>query len=337
VNQTRLAWVKPEERQQIINQLAHAGVKVVRVGLQQPFNGVIEAMGMARQQGLDLVLNLSLNVKSYYDENVAMRDGGRVENAYPLSTINVARFRTTFSQVWAEIERRNIKLLAVEVGNEINWAFNGDVAARNASGRTYGTASDVGEMPAFLQGLDRYIELLKVVQDLRNSSRINRDTLVITAGMARVRPEFAASVKADVVDSGLTLSLLAERGLNLYADAAAMHQYPVPSDSPAKREEALAAALQDCGKGQTQHACWMTEWGVSNNAKSCPLDDGRRAELVRETRQSLRRAAEAGKLAAAFYFEWSGTTARSIWRCGGLTEAGVAAIQPDDAPAGTPR
>jgi hypothetical protein len=103
----------------------------------------------------------------------------------------------------------------------------------------------------------------------------------------------------------------------------------VPSDTPTERAAAMQAALDDCNRVGLARACWLTEWGFSNNATQCPIDDRRRAALIHEVRQTLSQAARAGQLEAAFYFEWSGTTPRSVWRCGELTEAGRAALQPE--------
>jgi hypothetical protein len=329
VNQVGMGWVAPGQRAQIIEEMGRNKVRVVRMSLNPPFEASLNAVDLAAQQGMQVLLTISLNAPDYFEPTVQQRKGGRLLDAFPLSQISPERFREAFSKVWARIEQRQIKLLAVQLGNEINWSFNGDLAT-SGPGEVFRSTGGFANSPAFLTGLDRYIQLLQVVRQLRDGSNVNRDALVVAAGLARINPGFAAQMKADAVDAGLTLSLLKERGLNRYADAAAMHQYPVVTDTPAGRARALESALKDCRQGGTAHACWLTEWGFSNNVTTCPQDDRARAALVQETRQNLRRAARAGELEAAFYFEWAGKTPRSIWRCGGLTEAGAAAIGPED-------
>jgi hypothetical protein len=336
VNQVGLAWVPPAQRAQIIEDMERNKVRVVRMSLNPPFEASLDAVDLATRQGIQVLLTISLNAKDYFEPSAQQRKGERLVDAYPLSQISPERFREVFGKVWAGIEQRRIKLLGIQVGNEINWSFNGDLAVGGA-GQVYRSAEDLAKAPGFLAGLDRYVQLVQSVRQLRDGSAVNRDTLVLAAGMARINPGFAAQMHADAVDAGLALSLLKQRGLDRYADAAAMHQYPMASDTPGRRAGALEDALKDCRVGGTAHACWLTEWGFSNNAAACPVDDQARTALVRETRQNLLRAARAGEVEAVFYFEWNGKTPRSIWRCGGLTEAGVAAIQPDDAPVGKPR
>ncbi|MFZ6763444.1 hypothetical protein [Pseudoroseomonas sp. WGS1072] len=329
VNQVNLAWLPAPQRQDAIASMADAGVGAVRLTLNPPFPASLDAVEQAVRRGLQVVLAVSLNVDAYYSPGISPRAGGRVESAYPLSAIRPERFQQVFQDLWSELERRQIRLLAMEVGNEINWAFNGDVAAQ--AGRPGQVHTDLSRMPgggAYQRGLDRYMDLLRIVHEQRSRSAVNRDMLILAAGMARIRPDFAAAMKADVVDAGTTLSLLAEKGLSRYADAAAIHYYPAPGATPVERREALDAALKECGLGRTARSCWMTEWGISNAARACPLNDDARADLVRETRRNLAEHARRGSLEAAFYFEWDGRTARSIWRCGGLTEAGRLAIAP---------
>ncbi|MBB5693049.1 hypothetical protein [Muricoccus pecuniae] len=330
INQTQLGWMPADQRQQILDDLARYDVQVLRVTLYQPFASTISAIEGAAKRDIAVLLNLSLNIKDYFSPEVSLRPGGRVESSYPLSSIDVDGFARHFRLVWSEIERRGIKIAAIEVGNEINWAFNGDVGADlPRPGRVYETVDELPDRGRFLAGLGKYIELLKAVREVRDSvGGLNHSTLIISAGLARIHPDFAARIRADAVDAGLTLSLLAERGLGRYADAAGIHQYPFVSATPAQREQALEDALSDCRRGRTARACWLTEWGISNTSTSCPISDAARADLVRETRSSLMRAAQRGELEAAFYFEWNGKSQRSIWRCGGLTEAGREAIRP---------
>jgi hypothetical protein len=80
--------------------------------------------------------------------------------------------------------------------------------------------------------------------------------------------------------------------------------------------------------------CWITEWGFSNNDKSCPLNDSARAVLIRETTNELRDLARQGRLVSVFYYSWDSAPGSgqinpsSVFRCGVLTDAGKLALSP---------
>jgi hypothetical protein len=329
VNVTGVAWMSASERRQTIEQLAANQVGAVRFTLHQPFDAVLDMLALAQDHNLPVVLGISLNIPAYFSPNTRRRNSGRVEQSYPLSTLDLNRFRTAFGAFWAEAERRQIKIHALQVGNEINWAFNGDLQSDIArKGQVYRNLEEMPNASAFLAGLDNYVAAVRVVRELRDGASINSGIRIISAGLARIRPDFASKTGADAVDAGLTYRLLTQRGLNQYVDSSSIHYYPSVTVTPAERREALDAALRECSEGQTRQSCWMTEWGISNTSTTCPSDDKRRAALVRETQFNLEAAAIQGKVAASFYFEWSGKSPRSVWRCGGLTEAGAAAVQP---------
>jgi hypothetical protein len=338
VNVTEVAWMTADARRELIGQLAQSGVRAVRLGVREPFAPVLDAMELAQKNNIQVLLVLTMNNRSYFDGDTRRRHGDRIERSYPLSSLNVDRFKQVFGSFWTEMDKRNLKVLAVQVGNEINWGFNGDLQAdAERTGHVYKNVEEVPDAPSFVRGMDTYVAVMRAVRELRDVSHVNSGAKILSAGLARIRPSLAASMGGDAVDPATVYRLLADRGLGRYADASAMHYYPVVSSTPVERRKILDVVLQECRAGGTQQPCWITEWGFSNTGQNCPLDDSARAALILETRENLRDAARQGSLAASFYFEWSGKSPRGIWRCGGLTEAGRAAIQPDDAPAGTPR
>jgi hypothetical protein len=79
--------------------------------------------------------------------------------------------------------------------------------------------------------------------------------------------------------------------------------------------------------------CWVTEWGIDNPATACPIDDTPRAQSVKEIMGDFRPYVRSRSLAGLIYFAWhsgnSSVMASSLWRCGGLTEAGKLAIDAD--------
>jgi hypothetical protein len=330
VNQVGLGWMPANERNAILSDMAANGVHLIRIPLHPPFSAVLDAIDVANHQGIKVILVVSLNIKDFYEPTVVPRSGqNRVETSYPLSQIRPEMVRQALGNIMAAMEQRRISLYAIQVGNEINWTFNGDmqVYSSRGTGRVYRELADLPNATAFLRGADKYIEILRIVRDLRNASQINRQAILLPAGMARIRPDFAASIGADALDAGAAIGLLKARGLDLYVEGHAMHYYPSYSGSASERIEGLSGALKDCKAGSSGKACWITEWGLNNTSTVCPPEDGGRASIVREMRQALDKAARGGELAAAVYFEWKGRSPRSIWRCDGLTEGGREALR----------
>lgn len=329
VNQTGLGWMTAVQRKAIIDNMHQNGVQFVRIPLHEPYGVVIDTVADMHARGIGVVLVVSLNQKRYFAPSVAMRPGfGRVETSYPLSQIDPSRFRDTFGAVWEELERRRLSLLAVQVGNEINWTFNGDLPVSPVKG-IGAVRTDPQQQPwgaAFEQGLDRYVDIARVVKSLRDGSQANHGAKVIAAGLARIRSSFAAAMGAQSVDPVTTLQMLAARGLDSVIDGRAIHLYPQPSELPEERQKALDTALSDCVVDSTTEGCWLTEWGFNNFSRSCPDDDAVRRKLVEETRWAIDQAAAKGRLASAFYFEWEGKSPRSVWRCGRLSPAGQIAV-----------
>lgn len=329
VNQTGLGWMSNDQREAIIDNMQRNGVKIARIPLQQPFDAVVSAVAAMNAREIGVVLVISLNQKLYFDPDLAMRSGrGRVETSYPLSRIDPDRFRVGFGAVWRELEARKLKLLAVQVGNEINWTFNGDVpvSAEKGIGGVYANPENLPWGGVFEHGLDRYISIARIVRELRDSSQAKRETKVLAAGLARVSPNFAATMGVQSVEAGTTLRLLSARGLDSIVDARAMHLYPQPNVSPTQRLAALDVALADCVVGGGPKGCWLTEWGFNNISRTCPDNDALREKLVEEMRRGIDDAAAEGRLASAIYFEWDGKSPRSVWRCGRLSPAGQMAI-----------
>ena len=71
----------------------------------------------------------------------------------------------------------------------------------------------------------------------------------------------------------------------------------------------------------------MTEWGIANTALSCPVDDRKREGAIRAMRRSFAALMKEGRLDAAFYYDWDTQPVYSVWRCGALSPAGVAATE----------
>ena len=71
----------------------------------------------------------------------------------------------------------------------------------------------------------------------------------------------------------------------------------------------------------------MTEWGIANTLLSCPVDDRAREAAVRAVRRSFAELMNKGRLKAAFYYDWDTQPVYSVWRCGAMSPAGIAATE----------
>ncbi|KAB7783834.1 hypothetical protein [Methylorubrum populi] len=329
VNQTRLAWTPKWERDAILQSIASEGVKVIRIPLHEPFATTLDIMREAKSLSLGVIVDISFNLPKYYDPDVQPRQGDKAETSYPLSRLNLSLFEKEFKKFWDSLESDGLQIDAIQIGNEINWTFNGDVlVSQNAPGRVSRSVDQMPNAAAFREGLTRYVAAAKVVRKLRDMSKINRQTSILSAGMARIDDKFARSTGAISVTPTGTLLELSSMKIDEIIDGRAIHVYVRPETAPPERLAIVYAAVDECRVGsQNARPCWVTEWGVNNFSTTCPVDDKARAQVVHDVRKALDRSAASGKLSAAIYFEWAGPTPRSIWRCGALTPAGVAALR----------
>jgi len=264
---------------------------------------------------------------------------------YPLSAIDPDHFRTNFEPMLAKLEAKGIVLEAFEPGNEINWAgFNADFSLPGES-RVL-EMEDLTNDPEgrrVAKGFLQYIKLLEVLKDIRDHSKMNQHTPIITAGLADVGgSDWPRKRKADAVSISATLDFMRANGLDKLVDGYGVHSYP-PSSEPgtsagaAKRrahvEENGLAECQAPGKAGGK-PCWITEWGVGGTNRTCPVDDKDKVKLVREMRDYYGQLARQGRLKGLIFYVWHGDwhadreNPASAFRCGALSESGRLALAP---------
>ena len=131
VNNVHLGWDSPDRRAEVIDDMARAGVASVRVDLIPPYSASLDALDALSQRGMSIELVVSLSGGQLVAARPVLRPGhGSIYTVAPLSQLDPQFFKTQYGALWTEIVRRRIRLVAIEVGNEINWAaFNGDLAA----------------------------------------------------------------------------------------------------------------------------------------------------------------------------------------------------------------
>ena len=310
--------------------MKQAGVKSVRIGFVPPFEKTIDALADAAGGGISVSLVISLGRPNLNAADVSLRPAqGSINAAAPLSKLDPKFFIGKFRPLWQAIERRGIRLAAIELGNEINWAgFNGDLAVFPPQNSTVAQTSSIEALrnpDAFKQGLQRYIETLRLLKSLRDDSTFNHDAKLISAGLASIPPAFAEKIGAEYVDYGETLDVLNKMGLYQLVDGYGLHTYPNINKTPSGRAADFKELISRCGAQLPERPCWITEWGVAQHAISCPSDERRRRPLIGEMLQLIRAYSREGRIRAAFYFDWDANGPNdpySIWRCGELTIPG---------------
>lgn len=327
-----------ERRAALIAQLSAAHVASVRLPLADGEGRISDdAIDFVhRLQGRAIGVDAILNVQ--YSRNAPRRAAmpDRFPDMYagsPLSSADPAASRSYFQSVFDRLDAAGVKLDAVELGNEINWTgFNADFPLPG-EGRVF-ELSDLASDPEAKQiaaGLLRYLEIVKVLKQVRDGSRLNHATPILSAGLAEITPAYASHKQEDAVSIGATLGFLKAHGLRDLADGYGVHSY-LPAD-PAADQQRRERFEQDiapvCGAGRP---CWITEWGFPNPDDRCPPDETARTALIGQFR-ALVGSLPAGAVGGMYYYSWDSSPwakapePDSVYRCGGLTTAGQAAIE----------
>jgi hypothetical protein len=236
-------------------------------------------------------------------------------------------------------------LAGFELGNEINWAgFNADFPLPG-QGRVF-DKNDLVHDPEgrqIAQGLLQYVKTLTVLKEIRDHSKLNQRTPIISAGLADLDgSDWPHQRKADAVSVFATLDFLRTNGLDKLVDGYGIHSYP-PSSEPGtsagvakRRSHVEENGLSECQPSGSASGkpCWFTEWGVGGASGSCPVDDTTRVKLVREMRDYYGELARQGRLKGLIFYTWQGNVRAakedpaSAFRCGALTNSGRLAIAP---------
>ncbi|WP_245306730.1 MULTISPECIES: glycoside hydrolase [unclassified Rhizobium] len=329
INRVNLAWLSRADQERILKEIAASGITHVRLSLSRPVDKSIEALKIANRLGLKILLEIQLENRDYYPPETRPRTGfGHVWDVHRLSDLDLDRYREHLRAALRRIDGLGIRIDAVEPGNEINYsAYNGDLLVyQNPGRRTPRKVSDVADRSAFERGLDTYIGTVRVTREELRATVHSGDALLISAGLSDAGTAEADRRGMERLDPSVLISLLRGRGIDALIDGYGIHIYP-----GRKGEAALARyvtrLLDFCQPEGQGRPCWVTEWGIANTALSCPLDDGEREKAVRAVRRAFSKMMEEGRLEAAFYYDWDTQPVYSVWRCGVLSAAGVAATE----------
>jgi hypothetical protein len=315
-----------------IKQMAENGVKTLRISL---FPGVpVDFVIQAYQQGIGSVVIVYPFVGSK-----AKPKGfwARV----PFSELRPEEFVEGFKPMLDKLEAAGVRLTAMELDAEINTSgYDGDIPAPG-SRRVLGL-SDLNnphdpEASTIAAGYRAYLKVMAALKGLRDHSKFNQHTPIVSAGLAAVGPP---SPKASGWNTGLAVSLsdtiefMRQNGVDNLADGYGLHLYP--DGDPHKTPAARIASLEQAnffGACTRTKPCWLTEWGIGNSDQSCPVNDAARKQAIGSLRSAFQHYVSQGRLAAIIWYAWLGvpgekTDMWAIFRCGVLTDAGKLALTP---------
>ena len=321
-----------------INELKSYGVKVIREGFpskaDERFNDFIIG---AYRSGISTVAivypTLGGTEKHTSEIDISV---GRRWRVPALIDVDPDGFRRAFSAQLAALEDAGVRLSAFEIGNEFNTVgYDADFPA-HGSGRVLGLA-DLNnpkdpEARQIAAGYLQYINIMAVVKGVRDHSRFNKATPIITGGLANVGlpgpKSFNGQVATSIPD---TIAFLSQHGIDQYVDGYGVHAYTSedPRQSIAQRTSVFEAIFHACNP---KKPCWLTEWAFNNHDQSCPLHDDVRVQLVQAEREALKQFIDERRLAASLYYSWDGDfpgqkeNMGAVFRCGSLSEAGKLAL-----------
>ena len=334
----------PAEQETILGQMQDAGVRVVRCSVSHDDQGV-EFVQRVYAHGIKIIWMVGLTPAKGTPWRHAPEGFEGLWRGYPLSTMDPERFREDFEPMLAKLEAKGIVLEAFEPGNEINWAgFNADFSLPGE-----GRVLEMGDLmndPEGIQvarGFLQYLKLLEVLKDIRDHSKLNQHTPIITAGLADLGGStWTQTRRADAVSIDATLDFLRAHGLDKLVDGYGLHSYP-PSGEPGTSAGAAKrrAHVEENGIAECQapgiaggKPCWITEWGVGGANRTCPVEDTNKVKLVREMRDLYGELAQQGLLKGLIFYVWHGDwhaeqeNPASAFRCGALTDSGRLALAP---------
>jgi hypothetical protein len=318
------------QQETIVQQLVTSGVRCVRTSLRTDDKNIHLAKEL-QDKGIGLILTPGPE----FSPNAPVRPADpkrQMRSALPLSWADPERSRAFYQSLFDKLDANGIVLEGIELGNEINWTdFNGDFPIPG-QGKAF-TLEDLSRDPEAQQvarGFLQYLKVLAALKAVRDHSKLNRRTPIISAGMAGATGgAWQEKLKIDGVSIPATYAYLRAHGLDELVDGYGVHYYPPevkPGDKAAavQRLSVLDSKIFPPGNGKPY---WLTEWGFPSAATSSEEDQSR-TRSVMEMRAYFLRLFQEGRLRGVFWYVWNEPDRCSIYRNGALMEAGKLAIAP---------
>ena len=318
-----------------------AGVHVIRFGMEDREDEHLDLI--RRAHALDIRVVLILHGK--YAPGAPVRPYRPKEfpgmwEGPPISSLDPALSRAAFQQFMDKLDASGIALAGIELENEINMANNNPDFRLPGEGRVLGL-DDLRRDPEGQQvakGFLQYLKVLAALKDVRDHSKLGRQTPLLPTSLVDTGPEGAwpTAKNYDGVSTGATMAFLRANGLDGLVDAYNLHTYPW-ADGPGEKTSAIhrmrrlqELVLPICSPAGSSSGkpCWMTEWGFTNDSKACPADEKARRMLVTEMMGDFRQLVAARRLTGLIDYAWIGETRFDVFRCGSLTETGRLATAP---------
>lgn len=338
-----------EQQTTLLNDLKAAGVHVIRAGIGADDKG-LDLVKRIYARGIKILWIIPLK----YAAGVPLRPWRPKEfpGVWAEPAISLAdpdQFRAYFAPLLARLEANNIELAGFELGNELNMTpFNGEFPVPG-QGKQFGL-NDLYHDPEGQQiakGYLQYLKVLAVLKDIRDHSKLNQHTPILTAGFGAYEapegpfpPPAKPGTQTDMVSVNATIDLMRANGLDKLVDAYAVHVYPwangpgQPAAAAGRQSRLAKYVLAECRpqRGSDGKPCWITEWGFRNNDTSCPVHESDQVSLIEEMRNNFRPYVEQRRLLGLFYYAWFDPMENfGVFRCGSLTQSGRLAIAPLDA------
>jgi hypothetical protein len=327
--------LSPQDQEALLDQLQAAGVRVIRAPLKSPWGGAnygpaIQFIRRAYERGIKTVLIVQLQYREDAHRRPAVQGLPEMWPSYPLSSADSVRFKGVFAPLFENLEELRITFSALELGNEINGtAFNGDFPIPG-EGKVFGREDLTRDPEArqIAEGYRAYLQTLEVLKNIRDHSRFNGETPILSAGLvdagfARPRP----NSKTDAVTISATIEYLRANGIDQLVDAYGVHTYPWGKIPAGRRDQLEQETLVQCQPPGQGKPCWITEWGLPAASGACPSNDAPRTALMQEMLGHFRQFVREGRLLGLIYYAW-GDGKYGVYRCGALTEAGRVALDP---------
>ena len=337
-----MASLNVDQQNTIFSELHAAGVHAIRAGITPDDKG-IDFARRAQAQGIHILWLVQLQYRPGAPSRPYPNAFG-VWGGPPLSSADPDQFRKYFEPLLAKLDDAGVTLTGFELGNEINSPmFNADFSmpAENPSHArefSLGDLSHDNEAQQVAKGYLQYLKLLAVIKDVRSRSKLNRNAVIVSAGLVfNEAPEAPRTSRLDAVSATATLDFMRAHGLDGLADVYGVHTYPWTNDpgnpaaAAARRDRLQKYVLAECRQqGNSQgKPCWITEWGIPNHDASCPPNEKNQITLVNETRANFQPYTADKRLLGIFYYAWlDSREGFAIYRCDHLTLTGHLALAP---------
>ncbi len=340
VNVMAPADISESEQDQLIDDLCKAHVKIIRVGTNRQgmnLKPLFRFISKSCERGIGSIITVS-PVQGGTGEHTAPADpkNGRPGATGALSDASPEGFRKWITAQMQALDEAGIRATAFELGNEINSVgFNGDLNPPY-KGRVLGISDlrnpNDKQGQAVAKGYQAYVEIMKVLKDVRDHSKVNKGTPIITSGLANCGiPGDHGFLNLDWVSIPGSIEYWRDFGMDRLVDGYGVHVYP-PGNEHASVADRASELRRSVFAGDPKKPFWLTEWNFNSQVGN-KASDKKAMEMAKVERAAFSEFAKKDKLAAVIWYSWAGMPHKalgsdSIFRDGALTDTGKEVLKP---------